>query len=83
METATYDYLKVTLGKREALTLYYRLTGYIREHDATSFSSFMAFRDSTLNDHTLMEFVLHIMVTRHQAMLTQLMPAATEEAMAA
>ncbi|RDV15839.1 hypothetical protein DXT99_07520 [Pontibacter diazotrophicus] len=57
-----------------------RLTAYIREHDATSFSSFMAFRDSTVEDYVLMAFVLHIMLTRHQEMLAQLMPMAAKEA---
>ncbi|MFD3001979.1 hypothetical protein ACFS7Z_16525 [Pontibacter toksunensis] len=75
METATFNYLHVTLGKREALNLYYRLTGFIREHDTIGFSRFMAFRDSSLKDDALMEFVLDIMVTRHQDMLVQFMPA--------
>lgn len=75
METAAYDFLHLTLGKQEALALYYRLTGFIREHDATGFSKFMHFRDGTLNDHALMEFVLHLMLTRHQATLAQLLPA--------
>lgn len=82
METATFNYLNVTLGKREALNLYYRLTSFIREHDAVGFSRFMAFRDGTLKDDALMNFVLDIMVTRHQAKLTELMPATGKEATA-
>lgn len=80
METAAYNYLKVSLGNKEALALYYRLTAFIREHDATSFSMFMAFRDSTLTDYALMDFVLHIMVARHYDTLLQLMPATEKEA---
>lgn len=82
METATFNYLNVTLGKREALNFYYRLTSFIREHDAIGFSRYMAFRDGTLKDDALMHFVLEIMVTRHQAMLTQMMPMPGNEATA-
>lgn len=75
METATYEYLNLTLEKKEALALYYRLTGFIREQDTTGFSKFMAFRDGTLKDDALMGFVLQLMLTRHRDMLAQLVPA--------
>jgi len=71
METAAYDYLSLTLGKREALVLYYRLTAFIREHDAAGFARFMAFRDGTLKDHALMGFVLGLMMDRHRGVLEQ------------
>ena len=80
METAAYDYLKLTLGKKEALALYYRLTAFIREHDAAGFARFMAFRDGTLKDHALMGFVLRLMMERHRAALAQLMPCGMKEA---
>ena len=76
METAAYDYLKLTLGKQEALALYYRLTTFIREHDAAGFGRFMAFRDGTLKDHALMGFVLGLMLDRHRGALEHLIPKA-------
>ncbi|RDV10238.1 hypothetical protein DXT99_26730 [Pontibacter diazotrophicus] len=75
METAAYEYLNLALGKKQALDLYYRLTGFIREHDPASFRKFMAYRDSTLKDDALMGFVLQLMLTRHRDMLAQLVPA--------
>jgi len=65
------------LKKKEALALYYRLTAFIREHDATGFGRFMAFKDGAfLKDEVLMDLVLSIMVARHQAALEQFMPTA-------
>jgi hypothetical protein len=60
METAAYDYLRVSLQKKEALLLYYRLTAFLREHDPNAFRRFMDFRDGSLRDEALMGFVLGI-----------------------
>ena len=78
METAAYEYLQLRLGKREALALYYRLTGFLREHDAAGFGRFMAFREGATKDRALMGFVLGLMMARHQAALAQFLPGAEE-----
>lgn len=75
METAVYDYLQLSLGKLQALALYYRMTAFLRERDQAGFSAFMAFRDGIASDRALMAFVLRLMGDRHPDTLALLMPA--------
>jgi hypothetical protein len=71
MEKAAYKYLHVALNKRDALGLYYQLTTYIRENDPSSFGRLMELNDGTLQDHTLMTFVLDCMLEQHPKVLQQ------------
>jgi hypothetical protein len=73
MEIAAGKYLKVTLDKKEALCLYYRLTSYFREQDPIGFGRLMDSNDGTLKDHELMRRILEIMTRQHPEPLDKIL----------
>ena len=79
MQQAVYNQLNLKLEGKQVLSLYYRLTTYMREKDSSCFSEFMEFRNGLQTDHDLMALVLANMQRHHPIALQQVLQTIQKE----